>query len=317
MIQPTALDDCVAAYTGNCSSIWQRRREAGRGRVTAINADTVKTSRIMAVWAWIQGYWRDHPRAALDTFGRQIVMGFQAISQLLVDVVTRKFPYKEFIKQCGFMASVSAAPTLLVAIPIGVVVSIQVGSIAGQVGATSFIGAANGLGIIRQGAPLTTSLMIAGAVGSAICADLGSRTIREEIDAMKVMGVDPMRRLVAPRLAAAMIVSVLLCGFVVFVGFLTGYMFNIFAQGGTPGSYVSTFAAFAAPADLLVALVKSLIFGLLAAIIACDTGLNTRGGPGGVANSVNSAVVTSALMLFAVNVILTQIYNTLFPSQAV
>ena len=215
------------------------------------------------------------------------------------------------------MASVSAAPTLLVAIPIGVIVSIQVGAVAGQLGATSFIGAANGLGIIRQGAPLVTSLMIAGAVGSAICADLGSRTIREEIDAMRVMGVDPMRRLVAPRLAAAMIVSVLLCGFVVFVGFLTGYMFNIFAQGGTPGSYIGTFAAFAAAADLIVALVKSLIFGLLAAIIACDTGLNTRGGPGGVANSVNSAVVSSAIMLFAVNIILTQIYNTLFPSQVI
>jgi phospholipid/cholesterol/gamma-HCH transport system permease protein len=244
-------------------------------------------------------------------------MGVAAIVELFVDIFRRRFPYREFIKQCGFMANVSAAPTLLVAIPIGVVVSIQVGSVAGQVGATSFIGAANGLGIIRQGAPLVTSLMIAGAVGSAICADLGSRTIREEIDAMRVMGVDPMRRLVAPRLAAAMLVSVLLCGFVVFVGFLTGYMFNIFAQNGTPGSYVGTFASFAVASDLIVALVKSLIFGLLAAVIACDTGLNTRGGPGGVANSVNSAVVTSAIMLFAVNIIITQIYNTLFPSQVV
>src|SRR5690606_33542561 len=155
--------------------------------------------------------------------------------------------------------------------------------------------------------------MIAGAVGSAICADLGSRTIREEIDAMKVMGVDPMRRLVAPRLGAAMIVSVLLCGFVVFVGFLTGYIFNIFAQGGTPGSYIATFSSFAVTLDLLVTLIKSLLFGQLAAIIACDTGLNTRGGPGGVANSVNTAVVMSAVMLFGVNVIYTQVYNTLFP----
>ncbi|MBD0321999.1 MAG: ABC transporter permease [Aldersonia sp.] len=272
-------------------------------------------TRAAAIWA--QGYWHDHPRRSFETFGRQISMGVAAIVELFVDIFRRRFPYREFIKQCGFMASVSAAPTLLVAIPIGVVVSIQVGSVAGQVGATSFIGAANGLGIIRQGAPLVTSLMIAGAVGSAICADLGSRTIREEIDAMRVMGVDPMRRLVAPRLAAAMLVSVLLCGFVVFVGFLTGYMFNIFAQNGTPGSYVGTFASFAVASDLIVALVKSLIFGLLAAVIACDTGLNTRGGPGGVANSVNSAVVTSAIMLFAVNIIITQIYNTLFPSQVV
>ena len=195
------------------------------------------------------------------------------------------------------------------------IVSIQVGAVVDQVGASSFTGAVNGLGIIQQGAPLVTSLMIAGAVGSAICADLGSRTIREEIDAMKVMGVDPLQRLVAPRLAAAMLVSVLLCGFVVFVGFLTGYMFNIFAQAGTPGAYVSTFASFAVANDLAAALIKSMIFGLLAAIIACDTGLNTRGGPGGVANSVNSAVVNSVIMLFGVNLIITQLYNILFPSQ--
>ncbi len=274
-------------------------------------------SRLSDAVEWTKDYWRDHPRKSLETLGRQMTMGAQAVTELVVAIFRRRFPFDEFIRQCAFMASVAAAPTLLVAIPIGVIVSIQVGAVAGQVGATSFIGAANGLGIIQQGAPLVTVLMIAGAVGSAICADLGSRTIREEIDAMKVMGVDPMRRLVAPRLGAAMIVSVLLCGFVVFVGFLTGYIFNIFAQGGTPGSYIATFSSFAVTLDLLVALIKSLLFGLLAAIIACDTGLNTRGGPGGVANSVNTAVVMSAVMLFGVNVIFTQVYNTLFPPTVV
>ncbi len=274
-------------------------------------------SRMSGALDWSRGYWQDHPKRSLETFGRQITMGAAAVAELFVSIVRGRFPFAEFIRQCAFMASVAAAPTLLVAIPIGVIVSIQVGSVAGQVGATSFIGAANGLGIIQQGAPLVTSLMIAGAVGSAICADLGSRTIREEIDAMRVMGVDPMRRLVAPRLGAAMLVSVLLCGFVVFVGFLTGYVFNIFAQSGTPGSYIGTFASFAVTTDLLVALVKSLIFGLLAAIIACDTGLNTRGGPGGVANSVNTAVVLSTVMLFGVNLIITQVYNILFPPQMV
>lgn len=134
---------------------------------------------------------------------------------------------------------------------------------------------------------------------------------------MRVMGVDPLARLVAPRLLAAMLVSVLLCGFVVFVGFITGYMFNVYVQGGTAGSFASTFAAFATPADLVAALVKSLIFGLITAIIACDTGMNTRGGPGGVANSVNSAVVNASLLLFATNVILTQIFNSVFPQQVV
>ncbi|MFC9664660.1 MlaE family ABC transporter permease [Nocardia sp. NPDC127606] len=266
---------------------------------------------------WSRDYVRDHPVKSIETFGRQVTLGRQAISQLVVDLFRGKFHFGEFVRQCAFMTSASAAPTLLIAIPIGVILSIQVGSLVVQVGATSFMGAASGLGIIKQGAPLVTSLMIAGAVGSAICADLGSRTVREEIDAMRVMGVDPLTRLVAPRLLAAMLVSVLLCGFVVFIGFITGYMFNVYVQGGTAGSFVSTFAAFAAPSDLVAAVVKSLIFGLLTAIIACDTGLNTRGGPGGVANAVNSAVVNSALLLFATNVILTQVFNALFPHEVV
>lgn len=262
-------------------------------------------------------WWRDHPRQSVETAGRQVTMAWQAMAELVRSVVRRRFPLTEFLRQASFMAGVSVTPTLLVAIPIAAIVSIQIGSLVSQVGATTFIGAVNGLGIIRQGAPLVTCLMIAGAVGSSICADLGSRTIREEIDAMRVMGVDPVRRLVAPRLLAAVLVSILLCGFVVFVGFATGYMFNIFVQDGTPGSYISTFASFAVASDLVVALVKAAVFGALTAIIACDCGLNTKGGPGGVANSVNSAVVSSAIVLFAANIALTQIYNTLFPSKVV
>ncbi|UFT00128.1 MlaE family ABC transporter permease [Nocardia huaxiensis] len=265
----------------------------------------------------VAGLWKRHPQRSLETLGRQVLLGREAVRQLVLALVRRRFPLQEFIKQCAFMTSVSAAPTVLVAIPIAVVVSIQVGALVNQVGATTFIGAVAGLGIIRQGAPLVTSLMIAGAVGSAITADLGSRTIREEIDAMKVMGVDPVRRLVAPRLLAAVLVSMLLCGFIVFVGFATAYMFNVYAQSGTPGSFIGSFASFAVANDLIIALVKAAIFGVITAIIACDTGLHAHGGPGGVANAVNSAVVSSALMLFAVNIILTQLYNTLLPTKVI
>lgn len=264
-----------------------------------------------------RGLWKRHPQRSLETLGRQVTLGRDAIIETFRAMLARRFPFHEFIKQCAFMANVSAAPTVFVAIPIAVVVSIQVGALVNQVGATTFIGAVAGLGIIRQGAPLVTSLMIAGAVGSAICADLGSRTIREEIDAMMVMGVDPVRRLVAPRLVAAVLVSMLLCGFIVFVGFATAYMFNVYAQSGTPGSFIGSFASFAVANDLIVALVKAAVFGALTAIIACDIGLHAKGGPGGVADAVNSAVVSSALMLFATNIILTQLYNTLFPTKVI
>lgn len=254
---------------------------------------------------------------ALATLGRQMAMAVAAARSLVSDVLHRRFPFSEFIRQCAFMAGTSVVPTLLVAIPFGVIVSVQVGAIAGQVGATSFAGAANGLGIIRQGAPLVTALLMAGAVGSAVCADLGSRTIRDEIDAMKVMAISPLQRLVVPRLAAAVLVSVLLCGSVCFVGFITGYMFNVYVQSGTPGSYLGTFASFATTGDLILALIKSVVFGFIVAIVACDKGLNTRGGPGGVANSVNATVVSSVIMLFAVNVLFTQLYTIIVPTRLI
>ncbi|GAB89887.1 MlaE family ABC transporter permease [Gordonia rhizosphera] len=265
----------------------------------------------------VRRWFREHVMASFDTFGRQMGMFVEVFKVLIVDIVKRRFPFGEFIRQCAFMSGTSVFPTLLVAIPIGVIVSIQVSNIAGQIGATSFSGAATGLGVIRQGAPLVTSLLLAGAVGSAIAADLGSRTIRDEIDAMKVMGVNPIQRLISPRLLATMVVSFLLCGFVCFVGFITGYMFNVYFQGGTPGSYTGTFASFASTTDLAFALIKAVIFGAIVAVVACDRGLTTKGGPAGVANSVNAAVVNSVLLLFTVNVVLTQLFAMLVPTKVV
>src|SRR3954467_563981 len=116
----------------------------------------------------------------------------------------RPFQFREFIEQSWFIASVTILPTALVAIPFGAVVALQLGSLIVQLGAQSFTGAAAVLAIIQQAAPLVTALMVAGTGGSAICADLGARTIREEIDAMEVLGVNPVQRLVVPRVLAAM-----------------------------------------------------------------------------------------------------------------
>ena len=96
------------------------------------------------------------------------------------------------------------------------------------------------LAVIREASPIVTALLIAGAGGSAICADLGARKIREEIDAMEVLGIDPIQRLVVPRVLASMLVAVLLNGLVSVVGVAGGYFFNVVLQGGTPGAYLAS-----------------------------------------------------------------------------
>lgn len=249
------------------------------------------------------------------TAGRIVQMSASVLRYLVLDVARARFQYREFVAQAWFVVGVAVVPTLLVAVPFGVIISIQIGSLAQQVGATSFIGAANGLGVIRQGAPLVVALLLAGAVGSAICSDLGARAIREEIDALEVLGISAVQRLVVPRVVATALIAMLLCGVVAFAGVLTGFLFNLLAQGGTPGSYVSSFAAFAQPADLVLAEVKSAVFGVLVALVACYKGLNAKGGPKGVADAVNASVVLSVVLLFAVNVVATQIYAALVPQR--
>ena len=238
---------------------------------------------------------------------------------LFLDVVRalprRPFQTKEFINQAWFIASVTILPTALVAIPFGAVIALQLGTLTQQIGAQSFTGAASVLAILREASPIVTALLIAGAGGSAICADLGSRKIREEIDALEVLGVSPIQRLVVPRVLATMLVSVLLNGLVSVVGTVGGYFFNVVLQGGTPGAYLSSFTAVAQLPDLWAGEIKALIFGLIAAVVASYKGLTAGGGPKGVGDAVNQSVVITFMLLFVTNFVLTAVYFQLVPAK--
>jgi phospholipid/cholesterol/gamma-HCH transport system permease protein len=241
------------------------------------------------------------------------------IVQLFIDVArqtfVRPFQWREFIQQAWFIASVTILPTALVAIPFGAIVSLQTGSLIRQLGAESFTGAASVLVVIQQGAPLVTSLLVAGAAGSAVAADLGARTIREEIDAMEVLGINPIQRLVVPRVLAMVLVAVLLCGLVSVVGIGGGYFFNVIIQSGTPGAYLASFSALAQLPDIYVAEVKAAVFGVIAGVVAAYKGLHPKGGPKGVGDAVNQSVVITFLLLFFANLIITAVYLQIVPAK--
>ncbi|MEG9226377.1 MlaE family ABC transporter permease [Aeromicrobium sp. Sec7.5] len=251
----------------------------------------------------------------IDTFGAMVILGLGSLRFLATDIVLRRFSWREFFDQSWFMTRVAFLPTVLVAIPFGIIIAIQVGAVASQIGAVSFTGAVNGIGILRQAAPLVTSLLMAGAVGSAVCAQLGAQTVREEVDAMKVMGLNPVQRIVAPRVAAAMAVGFLLNIVVAATAMLTGYVINVGGGSVSSGAYLSSFIAFAQPTDLILAEGKAVIFGFLAMVIAAYKGLNASGGPKGVADAVNQCVVIAVIVLAVVNVAITQGYVMLVPAR--
>ena len=246
-----------------------------------------------------------------------VIRGPGEIAAMVIEVTkrifTRPFQFREFVEQAWFITSVTLMPTILVSIPFGAVISLQVGNLTGQLGAQSFAGATAVLAVVREAAPIAAALIIAGAAGAAICSDMGARKIREEIDAMEVLGVDPLERLIAPRVVATMFVAVMINGIVIRAGIGGGYFFTVIVQGGSAGAFLSSFTALASINDLYISMVKALVFGLIAAVVASYKGMNAKGGPKGVGDAVNESVVITFLLLFVANFVLSMIYLQVVP----
>jgi phospholipid/cholesterol/gamma-HCH transport system permease protein len=223
--------------------------------------------------------------------------------------------WKEYLRQCWFIAKVCSLPSILIAIPFGAVIALHVGTLNRQLGAESATGAAMVLAIVREASPVATALLIAGAGGSAMTADLGSRKIRDEIAAMEVMAVNPVHRLVTPRLFAASTVGLFLVSLVSVAGIAGGYVFNVLVQGVTPGAYFQGFSALAQLPDLYSSMAKAWVFGFIAAMVACYKGLYAKGGPKGVGDAVNQAVVITFILIFFANFVMTSLYFALVPQK--
>ena len=247
----------------------------------------------------------------LEEAGKMYAVGLEALHTLF----RRPWPVEEFVSQMWFLIKVTTVPVILISIPFGMVISLHVGSFVRQLGAQAHMGAAMVLAVVREEAPVATALLIAGAGGSAMCADLGSRRIRDEIDALEVLGIDPVHRLIMPRIIAASIVAVLLDAIVSVAGIAGGWFFSVIVQHGTTSSYFASFNELSQLPDLFMALLKALVFGYVGGTVACYKGYFAKGGPKGVGDAVNQAVVITFLLLFFLNFILTALYFNFVPQK--
>ncbi|TWG91549.1 phospholipid/cholesterol/gamma-HCH transport system permease protein [Nocardioides sp. J9] len=244
------------------------------------------------------------PFKVMGTFGD--FYGF--VGTVFKQMFTRKFHFREFISQAWFITTVSFWPAMLVSIPFCVVIIFQVNQLLIQIGAVDLAGAGAAVAVVREIGPIVSVLVVAGAGATAVCADLGSRKIREEIDAMVTLGIDPIERLVVPRVVASMLVGLALNGMVTMVGLTGGYFFSVVLQGATPGLYLSDLTLLVGLPDFLASEAKALVFGLLAGLTACYLGLNAKGGPKGVGDAVNQTVVFSFMLLFAANSVISALF---------
>lgn len=235
--------------------------------------------------------------------------GFIAMSlDTLKAIPKRPFQLREFLEQTVFIARVSIGPAIMLTIPFLGVVIFLINQLLAQIGGIDLSGAGVGLAVIREIGPVASVLIVAGAGGTAISADLGARKIRDEIDAIRVLGIDPIQRLVVPRVLASTLVAVLLNGVVSVVAIATGYVLSVTIQGASPGQFVASLTLLTHFSDLILSEFKAALFGLSTGLVACYRGLTAAGGPKGVGDAVNQTVVLSVVVLSVLDVLLTTIY---------
>lgn len=248
-------------------------------------------------------YARERVQPALTMVG-----GFFRMCALTGSAVFRPpFRWREFVEQCWFIIRVALLPTMAVSIPVTALFIFTFNILLIQVGAADISGAGAAIAVITQIGPIVTVLVVAGAAATAICADLGARTIREEIDAMEVLGIDPIHRLVMPRVLAASLVAMLLNALVSMVGLVGGFLFGVYLQNISAGGYLATLTVATGLPEVIIATIKATIFGLIAGLVGCYRGLTVTGGAKGVGSAVNETVVLCVIALFAVNVVLSTI----------
>jgi phospholipid/cholesterol/gamma-HCH transport system permease protein len=242
-------------------------------------------------------------RQLLEEFGDMMILTGRTISSAL----RPPYPYGgELVSQFLFALRLVWFPLLvtIVAISYGAP-GLQAANFLTIFGALDRLGGFFVLAAIREIGPLITSIVVAGIAGTAITADLGARKIREELDALQVLGVDPVKNLVVPRFLALMVVTGLFDIYSLLFGIFGGIAAEL-ANGQPLGPFWGTLFANASTTDLWGSVLKSTFFGAIIAIVCCYKGMTASGGAEGVGRAVNEAVVVSFLGIGALNYVFTQ-----------
>ncbi|MDR5684186.1 MAG: ABC transporter permease [Armatimonadota bacterium] len=207
---------------------------------------------------------------------------------------------RETLRQMGRAGADSVPIILLTGLFSGMVLAFQTANQLLRLGGEGFVGGLIAVSMAREAAPVFTAIVIAGRVGAGFAAEIGTMAVTEQVDALRVMGTDPIRYLVLPRVLALVTMLPVLVLFANVIGYLGGYGVSILA--GVPGSvYLSSVRQFLKVSDVTGGLVKAAAFGLLTAMVSCRRGLHTTGGADGVGRSTTGAVVAAITLILVAN----------------
>jgi phospholipid/cholesterol/gamma-HCH transport system permease protein len=225
----------------------------------------------------------------------------------LLGVGKKPFYAKDTLEQMDYAGAGSFAIVVLVSLFIGMALSLQLSAELSRLGLKMYTGKVVGLSIIREIGPVLTALVFAGRVGSGMASELGSMILGHQVDTLRVFGVDPVKKLVTPRVVSSLIMVPALTFIGDAVSLFGGYFIAVFVSHQSGSVYWSSIRDVFRVENVIAGGVKPFIFGYLIACISCYMGLSTRGGAIGLRRTTTRAVVTSFIMIIVADFMLTRI----------
>jgi phospholipid/cholesterol/gamma-HCH transport system permease protein len=235
----------------------------------------------------------------------------QDISLLAVKAFVSAFkrPYyiRDILVQMDHIGVGSLSVIMLTGFFTGAVLTLQTSKSLSRFGAVAMTGSLVAIALVRELGPVLASLMLAGRVGSGIASELGSMVVTEQINAMRALGTDPIKKLVVPRILASVTMLPILTIVADGLGIIGGMFIAVFVLHITANLYLSSAWNNLTYMDLFGGLLKPLIFGALVALVGCHCGLRTHGGTQGVGRSTTQAVVAASILILVFDLFLTRI----------
>lgn len=246
-------------------------------------------------------------RLALDacaTAGRLALFTLSAVSH----VFRPPFYWRLFLRALVEIGYFSLPVVALTAVFTGMVLALQSATGLSRFSAPSAVASLVVLSVTRELGPVLAGLMVAGRIGAAIAAELGTMRVTDQIDALTTLSTNPMKYLVAPRLLAGLIALPLLVLIADILGVLGGFIIATVKLGFSGQTYLTNTVNFLETDDVVSGLAKAAVFGFIVALMGCFHGYNSRGGARGVGNATTSAVVAASVLILAFDYILTELF---------
>ncbi len=221
---------------------------------------------------------------------------------------SKPFYFGLFVEQCFVLGFKSLSIVLITALSTGFVMSIQFGYGLERFGGKLYVPKVVGLSILRELGPVLSCLMLAGRVGSGIAAEIGSMNVTQQIDAIRALGTDPIKRIVVPRILAMLLMAPLLTAMADLMGVVGGMVISSMELYIHPDYYFHQALVSLRSSDFLVGIVKTVFFGFFIGVTGCYYGLRTTGGTQGVGQATTRAVVTSSVLIVIFDFLLTKIF---------